>query len=358
MKQLLEKNNLFKPPKIGEIIEGKIIGKKASAVFVELGIRGTGIIYGREYYLAKENLKDLKKGDSILVKVIDLENEEGYIEVSASQAQKELVWEILKQKKEREEILKVKILGANKGGLITEVLGISAFLPISQLTVENYPQVEEKESSKIVRELQKLINKELEVKILDIDQKEEKIILSEKAGKSEKTKEVLKKYKVGEIVKGEISKICDFGAFLKILPKKKEEEILEGLIPLSQLDWKLIDHPSEVVKIGQKARAKIIEISGDKLFLSLKALKKDPWQKIEEKYKKGEIIKGKVIKLNPYGAFVKVTSKIQGLCHISEFGSQSKMESALKIGEKYDFQILLLDSKEHRMILKFVTRNS
>ena len=342
--------DLMKPPKVGDIVEGKIIGQGRGAVFLDLGPIGTGIIYGKEFYEAKEKLKDLKIGDKIFAKIIDLETEEGYIELSSSGASKELAFEALKQKKEKGEPILVKILGANKGGLISQVFGIPAFLPVSQLSPEHYPKVEGGDKVKILRELQKFIGKALEVKVLNLDPKSEQIILSEKAKVFDKKREILKNYKIGDIVEGEITGITDFGAFLKF------DQDLEGLIHISELDWKIIEDPTEIVKVGDKVKAKIIEISGDKVSLSLKALKKDPWKDIEKKYKKGDIIKGKITKFNPFGAFVQLTSEIQGLCHISEFGTRSKMEEKLKIGKKYNFQILEIRPEEHRMSLKLIEK--
>jgi len=368
MKEILEKNNLLKPPQVGKIIEGKIIGRGRSAIYLDLGTFGTGIIYGKEFQEAKEEIKDLKIGDTVFAKIIDLENEDGYIELSLSQASDELTWEKLKQKKEASETLKVKISGANKGGLLTEVSGIPAFLPVSQLLPEHYPRVEGAESSKILKELQKFIGKELEVKIFDLDPKENKLILSEKAKESEKIKEILKNYRVGDIVEGEITGITDFGVFIKFPARQSPEgsrpiagggkEGLEGLIHISELDWQLIEDPNEIIKVGQKVKAKIISISNDRISLSLRALKKDPWEEIEKKYKKGDVVSGVVTKFNPYGAFVKLGPKIQGLCHISEFGTRSKMEEKLKIGQKYNFQILEIKPEEHRMSLKLIEKTS
>jgi len=232
---------------------------------------------------------------------------------------------------------------------------VSAFLPVSQLSPENYPKVEGGGSQMILKELQKFIGKEMEVKIFDFDQKEEKLILSERAKETKKIKEALKNYHVGDVVEVEITGIVDFGVFVKFKTEKSPEE-LKGLIHISELDWKLIEDPSEIVKLGETVKAKIINISDEKVSLSLKALKKDPWENIEEKYKKGDIVKGEVKKINPFGAFVQISSKIQGLCHVSEFGSEKKMEETLKIGEKYDFQVLLIDPKEHRMTLKLVIK--
>jgi len=344
-------NDLAKPPKIGEIIEGKIIGFGRSAVYLDLGFLGTGIIYGREFFEGKEILKKLKIGDKILTKIIDLENEEGYIELSIAQAGKDLAWQQLAQKKDEGEILKVKILDANKGGLLAEVSGISAFLPVSQLSSEHYPRIEGGDQEKISKELKKFVGQELEVKIFDLSPREEKLILSERAKETDKIKEILKSYKVGDVVEGEITAILGFGAFLKF-PLPSESFALEGLIHISELDWKLIEDPMEVVRVGEKVKAKIIKIADDKVFLSLKALKPNPWEIFAKEHRKGEIISGEVVKLNPFGAFVKIEEKIQGLCHISEFGSLEKMEETLEIGKKYDFEILEIQPREHRLTLK------
>jgi len=354
----IEKEDLMKPPKIGEIIKGKIIGQGRASVFLDLGIFGTGIIFGREFHEAKNQLKSLKTGDDIFTKVVDLENEEGYIELSLSKAGKEIAWEELAQKKENDESIKIKVVGANKGGLLAEVSGISAFLPVSQLSPANYPKVEGGDSQKILKSLQKFIGEELEVKIFDFDKKEEKLILSEKAKQNKKIKEILDTYKIGDIIEGEVTGVVDFGAFVKFLSSEKQEEgeatELEGLIHISELDWQLIEDPSEIIKNGQKVKAKIIDISNGKVSLSLKSLEEDPWKNIEEKYKKGDIIKGEVTKFNPFGAFIKITNEIQGLCHVSEFSSHNVMEEILRIGEKYDFQIIAIEPSEHRMSLRLI----
>ena len=356
MKNLLEKYSSTKSLKTGEIIEGTVIGKSRSAVYIDLGVLGTGIIFGKEYQVAKEILRRIKNGEKIFAKVTGSENEDGYIELSANEAGQEFAWNELQEKKDKGEIIKAKILGANKGGLLTKVKGIPAFLPVSQLSSKNYPKVEGGDSSKILRELQKFIGEEMDVKVLDFSKKDEKLIVSEKIKELEKTKELLKNYSVGDVVEGEVTGIADFGAFVSF------GEGVEGLIHISEMAWQIIKDPSEVVKESEKITAKIIEITGDRAFLSLKALKDDPWEKIKGKYKKGDLVKGKVSKINPFGAFVQIISddkdskdeedKVQGLCHVSEFEKAEEMNEKLVIDQEYNFEILLIEPKEHRMILR------
>jgi len=363
IKKSFEQSSSIKTPRIGEIIEGKVIGKGKASVFFDLGIFGAGVIYGKEFYDSKRSMKSLKTGDTVISKITELENEDGYIELSLAKASKEIAWETLKQKYDNSETFPAKILGANKGGLLAEVSGIPAFLPASQLSSANYPKVENGDNQKILKALQKLVGRELEVKVFDLNQKENKLILSEKTKENIKIKEMLKSFNIGDIVEGEITGVVNFGAFLKFQVPLKEEsdetESLEGLIHISELDWQLIKDPLEVVKVGDKVKAKIIDISNGKVSLSLKALKTDPWSSIA--LKKGDTIKGKVTKFNPFGVFVQLILEknkdgktIQGLCHISEFGSQAKMEETLKIGQEYNFQISSIEAQDHKMSLKLV----
>lgn len=351
------------PFSVGSTVEGTVVAKDRSSLFIDLGIYGTGIIYGREFYEVKEVIKNLKIGDKVFAKVVEAENDEGYRELSLRDATKEISWQGLKDKKDKGEILSVRITGVNKGGLLTNLDGIPAFLPVSQLAPEHYPRVVDADKQKILKELQKFIGKTIEVKILDLLAQENKLILSEKAKSEEKIKETLKNYNKGDVIEGEITGVADFGVFIKFPLTAEDDEAnpsansgqIEGLIHISELDWQLVENPAEVVKVGEVVKAQIIDIDNNQVFLSLKSLKKNPWEEIEKQYKKGDILKGKVIKFSAFGAFVEIMPKIRGLCHISEFNSKDEMERALKIGETYDFQVLLIEPKEHRMSLKLVT---
>jgi small subunit ribosomal protein S1 len=342
------------PLSIGSTIEGKVVARDRSSLFVDLGINGTGIIYGREFYAAKDVIKSLQVGDKIYAKIIEIENDEGYRELSLKDASKEIGWQKLKGIKDSGQVLTVKISGVNKGGLLTTLDGIQAFLPVSQLAPEHYPRVADADKQKILKELQKFIGKSLEVKILDLLAEENKLILSEKAKSEDKIKETLKNYKKGDIVDGEITGIADFGAFIKfpVSDDVKPEEQIEGLIHISELDWQLVENPAEVVKVNEEVKAQIVDINNNQVFLSLKSLKKNPWEDIEKEYKKGDVIKGKVIKFSAFGAFVEIMPKIRGLCHVSEFGTREEMEKQLEVGKNYDFEVLSIEPKEHRMTLK------
>ncbi len=336
--------------RMGEIVEGAFFMREGNRVFVDLGASGTGIVYGREYYAAQDVIKNLKPGDVISAKVVEPDNEEGYVELSLKEAGEERRWVDLKTMMDRGEILELPVLEANRGGLILEFKGVKGFLPASQLSSQHYPRVEGGDKEKIYQELQKLAGEILKVKILDFDPKEAKLIFTERGQTSDEMLKILSKYKIGDEVEGEITGIVDFGAFIKF----DDEAGPEGLIHISEIDWSLIENPRDVLSAGDKVKAKIIDIQGDKVSLSLKQLKEDPWKKISEKYHKGDTLKGRVTKFNPFGAFVEIEAGIQGLVHISEFGTESKMKEELALGNEYQFKVLLIDPVEHRMSLGMI----
>ncbi len=332
-------------------ISGKIINIGHSALYVDLKDQGVGLVYGKEFLDSKDSLKKLNKGDVIVAKVLNFKNEDGYMELSIADIQKKQLWEKLLEKKNNNEIFKVKIFSANKGGLLTKIVGVPAFLPVSQLSSKNYPRVEGGNAEKILEKLQSYIGKEFNVRVADFNQAEEKIILTEKAQENEKISEVLESnYKVGEIIDGIISGTAKFGAFIKF--KKPGVNDLEGLIHISELDWKLISTPLDVIKVGDKVKAKIINISNSKVFLSIKTLKVSPWEDISKKYNVGSDISGTITKFNPYGAFVQINDKIQALIHISQFKDIESMQKSLEIGKEYKFEILILEPQNFKINLK------
>ncbi len=335
------------PPKQGEVLEGTVLSKQKRALYIDLGMFGTGVVYGLEYRLGREAIKHLNKGDIISVKVVETENEDGFVDLALKDIGQRKEWEVLQTKKDTNETVNAKIIAANKGGLLIEVVGISGFLPVSRLTPEHYPRVEGGEKNKILEELKKFVGQELAVKIIDLDPKEERLIVSEKELYEEKLKERLTQYEVGGIVEGTVTAVVDFGVFIKF----NDNTDIEGLIHISELSWGLIDHPSELFKIGDQVTAKIIDIQNNKVSLSLKVLQEDPWMNVEKKYPAGSTIEGEVFKFTPYGAFIKVDENIYGLIHVSKFGDTQTMRELLKDKTKYQFIIESVSPQDKRLML-------
>lgn len=349
----------FNAPKTGDMIEGRVIKKSARNLYIDLGIWGIGIVYGIEFTNAQAIIKNLKIGDSVFAKISEIENENGLRELSLAEAQSQKSWDLIRELKKTNKAVSVKILSVNRGGLMIEISGVAGFLPVSQLKSEHYPRVEGGDKNKILEELSKFVGEDFKVRVLDFDSKENKLIVSEKAAEEENLKEVIGRYQVGDIVGGSISGIVDWGAFIKW---PVEDDTLEGLIHISELDWQLIENPADFIKVGDEVKAQIIDIMNDRISLSLKRLKPDPWKVASASLEKGMIVDGMVKKFNPYGAFVEVAygksgEVLQGLCHISEFGSEEKMKKSLAVGAKCQFKILAFAPEEHRMSLGLFKEN-
>ncbi len=348
--------------KEGEKITGKIVDITSNAAYVDLGSLGAGIIYGKEikdgFGLSRQKLGI---GDEISAVVVEPENEDGYVELSITEAVREEAWRDLVEKQENKEPVKVRILDANKGGLMIELNGIRGFMPVSQLTAEHYPRVEDGDKNKILDILKGFVDTEMTVCVIAADESEDKLIVSEKEAFKDKEREFISEFKVGDIVEGEVSGVVDFGAFVKFLPPSKketgsDEDKLEGLVHISQLDWQLISNPRDVVKVGDKVKAKIISIDDSRISLSIRDLKNDPWMSVEEKYKVGGEYKGKINKINHFGAFVYLDKDIHGLAHVSSFPGYPKksIDEVVELEKEYVWKVMSVEPNSHRMGLKFV----
>ena len=283
--------------RMDDIVEGTVAAIEKAALYVDLGLSGTGIIYGAEFMNARDVIKRINIGDMISAKVIVRENKEGYIELSLKEARQALMWSDAEVAIKEKRIMDLVVKDANKGGLIMEWQGITGFLPASQLKEENYPRVEDGDKDKILRELKKLIGKRISVSIINAIPKEGKLIFSEKDGGTKEAKEIVSgNYTLGDEVNGTVTGVVEFGIFVKL------DDGVEGLVHKSEIDWGLVEDTKTHARVGDKVRAKIIEVKDGKISLSLKALKENPWKEAAQKYKKGDEVEGVVIKFNKHGA--------------------------------------------------------
>lgn len=347
--KMLDKAEL--PPQVEALIEGPVISIQKSSVYIDLTPFGTGIIYGREFINAKDIIKKINIGDVVKAKIVDTDNEEGYIELSLKEAKQALIWSEAEKAIKSKMTLELTIKEANKGGLILEWQGIAGFLPASQLKSEHYPRVEDSDKDKILKALKLLIGKRINVVMISALPKEGKLIFSEKDNNPEERQEIVGKYKVGDEIECVVAGIVDFGIFLKL------EEGLEGLVHISEIDWGLVEDPRSMFKVGDSIKAKIIEIKDGKISLSIKALKNNPWKEFENTLKKGDIISGVVIKFNKHGALVSIKQGVAGLVHNSGFGSEEKLKKTLELGKTYNFQVTLFEAKDQRMTLVYLEDN-
>lgn len=336
------------PPQAGEIVEGTVSAIGRARVYIDIPPFGTGLIYGREFMNARDILRKVSVGDTIAAKVVDAENEDGYIELSLKEARQALIWADAEEAVKKGTIMSLEVKEANKGGLIIDWQGIQGFLPASQLSAENYPRVTDGDKDKILSALNELIGTHLSVVMITADQKEHKLIFSEKGlQEKEEKEEKINKYEVGSVVTGEVTGAVDFGVFVKLEPG------LEGLVHISELDWGLVEDTKTLYKVGDKVEVKIIEVKDDKVSLSIKQLRENPWVSASKKFKKDDIVDAVVIKYNKHGALASIEEGVAGLVHVSEFDSEEALKTSLSLGGVYKFKITLFEPDEQKMTLSY-----
>jgi small subunit ribosomal protein S1 len=360
LEKLLNEGDFLNVPKVGDLITGTILSTKGREVRMDVSGLTTGVIRGRELFTESSTYSDLSSGDKVEATVVELENENGEMELSFRYAGNKKSWEDLRAKTESGETIKVKILDANKGGLIAKAEHVGGFLPVSQLAPEHYPRVSGGDKQKILDKLRSFIGQSMTVKILDLNEDDEKLIFSEKAVWESEQKSVISQISVGDAIEGEVTALADFGAFVKFSPTSDENATpLEGLVHISEIAWQRIDHPKDLLKNGQTVKAQIIGIEGSKIFLSMKKLIEDPWTDVEKKYKVGDVVEGKILKINPFGFFVELDPDIHGLAHISEITTTPGEDVSQhgEAGKTREFKIVSIEPKEHRLGLSVKALN-
>ncbi len=343
-KRMLEMND-FKIPQEGDLVRGKVITASKAEVRLDIGGYVTGVVRGPELYEEDDDYANLQPGDEVEATVIEAENENGELEMSFRFAGQEKAWSGLRKAFSNREILKVKVADANKGGLLVKYRQIAGFLPVSQLAPENYPRVNGGDKGKILEKLKSFAGKEFEVKVMTLEEREDKIIFSEKEAWNERQKDVIQKYKVGTAVEGTITAITDFGVFVSF------GDNMEGLIHISELAWQRIDDPADLFKVGDTIKAEVISVENGKIFLSAKKLIHDPWTDVDKKYKVGQTVSGTILKVNPFGLFVKLDDDIHGLAHISQInlGPKERIHDLYQAKDVVKFDIVSIEPKEHRL---------
>ena len=342
MEDLLAETDL-KVLSVGDIVDGTVLSVDKHEIWLDLGVYGTGVVLGREI---EQAIASITIGETISVSVLDPETPEGYVVLSLRKVAKEKGWEALEERTKAGEVFGIVPFDANRGGLLVEIEGIRGFLPVSQLSAENYPRVSGADKDEIFHRLNQLVGQTLMVRILDLDRKQNKLIVSEKAARREMTEDKISTIAVGESVEGVVTGVVDFGIFVNV-------EGVEGMVHISEIAWDRVDNPSTYVKVGQTVKAKVIAIDQDKLSLSMKQLTPDPWIKESEKFAVGETVQGTINRITPFGAFVQVTPVIEALVHISELSEDHVTDPSelVKVGEKKSFRIITIDPTQHKLSL-------
>ncbi len=331
------------PLQKNDTVEGAIISLDKHEVWLDLGVQGTGLVVGREL---EQATKDLAIGDTLSASVIETESPEGYPILSLRKVAREKGWVVLEERFKNKESFGIVPFDANKGGMLIEVEGVRGFLPVSQLSSENYPRVTGADKDEILQRLGQLVGRTLMVRILDLDRSQNKLIVSEKEAQREFTEGKISNLKVGDKVKGIVTGVVDFGVFVNV-------DGVEGLVHISEIAWDRVYNPSKYVKIGQEIDAVIIAIDQDKLSLSMKQLSDDPWAKEVSKLKEGTEVDGTITRITPFGAFVQVSPVVEALVHISELSDEHVADpnNLVKVGDKLKFRIISIDQEQHKLSL-------
>lgn len=339
----------------GDVSNGMVVKVREGEVLVNVGGRAEGVISGRELSFEGKR-KKLEEGAEVLVYVVNPENERGQLELSIRKTGEAQKWQLLDKALEEGETIKVTVTEANSGGVIARIeKDLRGFIPTSQLDNKRiYPVGGFEDKQAASEELQKkligLINDEIDVKIIEINRRKNRVILSEKLVHMDADQEsrdaLLKKCKVGDILEGEVTGIAPFGLFVNAAG-------LEGLAHLSEISWDKVENPADFHKVGDKVKVQIIGIedNGRRIAYSIKRLQRDPWHEVIKKYKVGQIVKGEVQKIVDYGAFVRIDEKVNGLIHISELsdGLVSDPAKFVKEGKEYSLEIISISKSERHL---------
>jgi len=331
----------------GDIVEGTIVKVDRDEVLLDIGYKTEGVIPSRELSIKHDvdPSEVVSVGDEIEALVLQKEDKEGRLILSKKRAQYERAWGTIEEKKERDEVVEGTVIEVVKGGLIIDI-GLRGFLPASLVEMRR------------VRDLQPYVGKTLEAKIIELDKNRNNVVLSRRAWleqtQSEVRSDFLNKLAKGQVRSGVVSSIVNFGAFVDLGG-------VDGLVHVSELSWKHIDHPSEVVEVGQEVTVEVLDIDLDRerVSLSLKATQEDPWRQFARTHAIGQVVPGKVTKLVPFGAFVRVQDGIEGLVHISELAERHVEipEQVVQVGDDLMVKVIDIDLERRRISLSLKQAN-
>jgi len=335
-------------PKSGEIRQGSIASIGPSQILVSIGAKSEGVIAGRELeVIDAETRETFEVGQEIPVFVVSPEDSNGNVVLSYKRAQEQMAWISVEELMGNDEIIESKVIGFNKGGLIVGIQGLRGFVPASQISAIRRSQAV---GDTPEQRWSKMVSEEMSVRIIEVDKSRRRLICSERAANNESRQavkeRVIEELQEGEVHSGRVTSLADFGAFVNI-------KGADGLVHLSELSWDRIQHPKEILEVGQEVKVKVINIDREKkrIGLSLRALSDDPWRERVEKFSVGQLVEGEITRLTKFGAFARLDSDIEGLIHISEI-SDTRIEHPKEIlseGERIALRVIRIDPDQHRI---------
>ncbi len=335
-------------PQPGEIRTGMIASLSPNQILVSIGAKSEGVVSGRELeQLTQEEREELKVGQEVHVYVLNPEDENGNVVLSLKRAQEQISWENVEKLVTSDTVIDSKVIGFNKGGLIVAVEGLRGFVPSSQISALRRSQ---STGDTPEQRWQKMIGQPISVRVIEVDRERRRLILSERAASTESRQSikerVIEELEEGKVYTGRVTSLANFGAFINI-------NGADGLVHLSELSWDHIDHPREVLEVGQEVKVKVINVDKEKkrIGLSVRALQNDPWRSRVEKYSVGQLVEGVITRLTKFGAFARLEGDIEGLIHISEIAEHriEHPKEVLKEGEVKSLRVIRIDPDQHRI---------
>jgi len=349
MQQLLDEQNAqFRTIKRGDVVEGQIVRIDPDEILVDIGLKSEGVLSTKELPSSGYgSLPELDVGTNVLVYIMQPETPEGHAVVSIKRARQERQWRIAQEQFDRGELLEAEVIDHNKGGLIVNLDGIRGFVPISQIL--NLRREDSSDNAETQTKLQAMVGRKLQLKIIEINRNRNRLILSERIAVQEwrarRREELLNELQVGEVRTGVVSNLANFGAFVDLGGA-------DGLVHISQLAWSRVNHPSEVLKVGQKVEVQVLSVDKEKkkIALSIKRAEVDPWTTVEQRYHVGQLVTGTITKIAPFGAFARIEDGVEGLIHLSELpAGQQDPKAVLHEGEEVTVRILRIDPERRRL---------
>jgi small subunit ribosomal protein S1 len=334
----------------GEIREGKITRITHSEILVDVGAKSEGVISGKELETMDARTRSaLHEGQEVLVYIVDPEDDNGNVVLSFSRAQQERDWRDAEGLLSSQEVYKGQIAGYNKGGLIVKVGNVRGFVPASQMSIARRRRTE---GDSPEQKWAKMVNEPIMVKVVEVDRERNRLILSERAAAKEtreaERERLLSELKEGDICTGRVISIAEFGVFVDVGGA-------DGLVHLSELTWKRIAHPKEIIKVGQEVKVQVLSVNKEskRIALSMKRLEGDPWDKITQQFKVGQLVEGIVTKLTKFGAFARIKGhdEIEGLIHISELsdGRIQHPKEVVQEGQTYALRVVKIEPDKRRI---------
>jgi small subunit ribosomal protein S1 len=335
-------------PTAGEIRTGVIASLTPGQILVSVGTKSEGVITGKEYeQIPQEELEALKVGQEIPVYVLNPEDSNGNLVLSYMRAREERSWEEAESLKTSRASYHSRIIGYNKGGLIVPVGGLRGFVPASQVSLSRRANLQGETPE---QRFGRMVNQEIDVLVIEVDRERRRLILSERQASPE-TRETLKERVIddlheGDVRTGRVTSLAEFGAFVNISGA-------DGLVHLSEISWERINHPGDLLKVGQEVKVKVISIDRDKkrIGLSIRQLQEDPWTQQISQYQVGMLVEGSITRLTKFGAFARLQGDVEGLIHISEISERriDHPKEVLKEGDVVTLRIIKIDPENHRI---------